>query len=230
MLRVRNLCVHRGQQLVLDHLSFQINQGSLVALVGPNGAGKTTLLHALETQLPVTSGSMELAGSPLTPPLARSQIALMPQRGTIDWSFPITVQDLVSLGRLSGRRPGCCDVDAALQRVGLAGLGRRRLDELSGGQQQRALLARTLLQPANLLLLDEPCAAIDPPSRTNLLQVMRQLCDSGLTLVVSSHDWGSDLDRYDQVLVLDRALLAQGPPETVRRSLGDLRVGHDCCG
>ena len=230
MLRVRNLRVHRGQQLVLDDLSFQINQGSLVALVGPNGAGKSTLLHALEGQLPVTSGYIELTGSPLTPPLARRQIALMPQRGTIDWSFPITVKDLVSLGRLSGRRPGCCDVDAVLQRVGLAGLGLRRLDELSGGQQQRALLARTLLHPANLLLLDEPCAAIDPPSRTNLLQVMRQLCDSGLTLVVSSHDWGSDLDRYDQVLVLDRALLAQGAPETVRRSLGDLRVGHDCCG
>ena len=68
------------------------------------------------------------------------------------------------------------------------------------------------------------------PSRTNLLQLMRQLCDSGLTLIVSSHDWGSDLDRYDQVLVLDRALLAQGAPETVRRSLGDLRVGHECCG
>jgi len=230
VLRVQNLCVHRGPQQVLEDVSFHIKPGSLTALVGPNGAGKSTLLHALEGQLPVTSGLMELSGSPLTPALARHHIALMPQRGAIDWTFPITVQELVALGRLLGRRPGCCDVEAVLQRVGLAGLGSRRLDELSGGQQQRALLARTLLQPASLLLLDEPCAAIDPPSRTNLLQVMRQLCDSGLTLVVSSHDWGSDLDRYDQVLVLDRALLAQGAPETVRRSLGDLRVGHDCCG
>jgi len=230
LLRVQNLCVHRGQQLVLEDLSFSIKSGSLTALVGPNGAGKSTLLHALEGQLLATSGLVELAGSALTPAVARREIALMPQRGAIDWSFPITVQELVALGRLLGRRPGCCDVEAVLQRVGLAGLGSRRLDELSGGQQQRALLARTLLQPAQLLLLDEPCAAIDPPSRTNLLRVMRQLCDAGLTLLVSSHDWGSDLDAYDEVLVLDRVLLAQGPPEAVRRSLGDLRVGHQCCG
>ena len=230
LLRVQNLCVHRGQQLVLDDVSFTIKSGSLTALVGPNGAGKSTLLHALEGQLPATSGLLELAGLALTPALARREIALMPQRGAIDWSFPITVQELVALGRLLGRRPGCCDVEAVLQRVGLAGLGSRRLDELSGGQQQRALLARTLLQPAQLLLLDEPCAAIDPPSRTNLLRVMRQLCDAGLTLLVSSHDWGTDLDAYDEVLVLDRALFAQGPPEAVRRSLGDLMVGHQCCG
>jgi len=230
LLRVQNLCVHRGQQLVLEDLSFSIKSGSLTALVGPNGAGKSTLLHALEGQLLATSGLVELAGSALTPAVARREIALMPQRGAIDWSFPITVQELVALGRLLGRRPGCCDVEAVLQRVGLAGLGSRRLDELSGGQQQRALLARALLQPAQLLLLDEPCAAIDPPSRTNLLRVMRQLCDAGLTLLVSSHDWGSDLDAYDEVLVLDRVLLAQGPPEAVRRSLGDLRVGHQCCG
>jgi zinc/manganese transport system ATP-binding protein len=154
----------------------------------------------------------------------------MPQRGEIAWHFPISVHELVGLGRLAAQRPGCCDVDAALQRVGLAGLARRRLDQLSGGQQQRALLARTLVQPARLLLLDEPCAAIDPPSRTELLRVMAQLRDAGLTLLVSSHDWGSDLDAYDRVLVLDRRLLADGTPQQVRHALGDLRVGNHCCG
>jgi zinc/manganese transport system ATP-binding protein len=129
----------------------------------------------------------------------------------------------VGLGRLVAARPGCCDVEAALQRVGLAGLAQRRLDQLSGGQQQRALLARTLVQPAQVLLLDEPCAAIDPPARTALLQVMGQLRDAGLTLLVSSHDWGHDLDAYDRVLVLDRQLLADGSPQQVRRALGDLR-------
>jgi zinc/manganese transport system ATP-binding protein len=131
---------------------------------------------------------------------------------------------------LVAARPGCCDVEAALQRVGLAGLAQRRLDQLSGGQQQRALLARTLVQPAQVLLLDEPCAAIDPPARTALLQVMGQLRDAGLTLLVSSHDWGHDLDAYDRVLVLDRRLLADGTPQQVRRALGDLRVGNHRCG
>lgn len=230
MLSVDQLCVRRGPELVLDQLSFTLQPGSLTALVGPNGAGKSTLLQALEGQLSLSEGSITWEGSPLTPALARQQLALMPQRGEIAWSFPITVRELVALGRLAAQRPGCCDVEAALQRVGLVGLARRRLDQLSGGQQQRALLARTLVQPARVLLLDEPCAAIDPPSRTELLRVMRQLSDAGLTLLVSSHDWGRDLDAYDRVLVLDRQLLADGTPQQVRQALGDLRVGNHCCG
>lgn len=230
LLSVDQLCVRRGPELVLDQLSFTLQPGSLTALVGPNGAGKSTLLQALEGQLSPSGGSISWEGIPLTPVLARQQLALMPQRGEIAWGFPITVRALVALGRLAGQRPGCCDVEAALQRVGLVGLAGRRLDQLSGGQQQRALLARTLVQPARLLLLDEPCAAIDPPSRTELLRVMRQLSDAGLTLLVSSHDWGRDLDAYDRVLVLDRQLLADGTPQQVRQALGDLRVGNHCCG
>ena len=229
-LAVHQLGVRRGSDLAIEAVSFALHKGSLTALVGPNGAGKSTLLQAIAGQLPLAAGSIELDGHPLTLPLARRQLALMPQRGEIAWGFPITVRELVGLGRLVAARPGCCDVEAALQRVGLAGLAQRRLDQLSGGQQQRALLARTLVQPAQVLLLDEPCAAIDPPARTALLQVMGQLRDAGLTLLVSSHDWGHDLDAYDRVLVLDRRLLADGTPQQVRRALGDLRVGNHRCG
>ena len=229
-LAVHQLGVRRGSDLAIEAVSFALQRGSLTALVGPNGAGKSTLLQAIAGQLPLAAGSIELDGHPLTLPLARRQLALMPQRGEIAWGFPITVRELVGLGRLVAARPGCCDVEAALQRVGLAGLAQRRLDQLSGGQQQRALLARTLVQPAQVLLLDEPCAAIDPPARTALLQVMGQLRDAGLTLLVSSHDWGHDLDAYDRVLVLDRRLLADGTPQQVRRALGDLRVGNHRCG
>ena len=230
MLSVSDVCVRRGERLALDRVTFALPAGSLTALVGPNGAGKSTLLQAIEGQLPLAGGCIELDGQPLSLSRARQQLALMPQRGEIAWTFPITVRELVTLGRLAAQRPGCCDVEAALQRVGMAPLAERRLDQLSGGQQQRTLLARTLVQPARLLLLDEPCAAIDPPSRTELLRVMRQLSDAGLTLLVSSHDWGTDLDAYDRVLVLDRCLLADGTPQQVRQSLGDLRVGNHCCG
>jgi zinc/manganese transport system ATP-binding protein len=229
-LAVQELGVRRGSDLAIEAVSFELQSGSLTALVGPNGAGKSTLLQAIAGQLPLESGFIKLDGQPLTLPLARRQLALMPQRGEIAWGFPITVRELVGLGRLVAARPGCCDVEAALQRVGLAALAKRRLDQLSGGQQQRALLARTLVQPAQVLLLDEPCAAIDPPARTALLQVMGQLRDAGLTLLVSSHDWGHDLDAYDRVLVLDRRLLADGTPQQVRRALGDLRVGNHRCG
>ncbi|MFM7436392.1 MAG: metal ABC transporter ATP-binding protein, partial [Vulcanococcus sp.] len=199
MLRVEGLSVRRGDGLALEQVSFALQPGSLTALVGPNGAGKSTLLQALEGQLQSAAGAILWEDQPLTPALARRQLALMPQRGEISWSFPITVRELVGLGRLAAQRPGCCDVEAALQRVGLTALAGRRLDQLSGGQQQRALLARTLVQPARLLLLDEPCAAIDPPTRTELLRVMGSLRDAGLTLLVSSHDWGPDLDAYDRV-------------------------------
>ncbi len=229
-LEVRDLSVRRGGERVLEGIDFALEPASLTALVGPNGAGKSTLLQAIEGQLPLEAGEVRLDGEMLTPRLARRQLALMPQRGEIAWHFPINVRDLVGLGRLAAARPGCCAVDAALQRVGLSGLADRRLDQLSGGQQQRALLARTLVQPARVLLLDEPCAAIDPPSRTELLGVMAQLRDAGFTLLVSSHDWGRDLDAYDRVLVVDRRLLADGRPAEVRRALGDLRVGNHHCG
>ncbi|MFM7312882.1 MAG: ATP-binding cassette domain-containing protein, partial [Cyanobium sp.] len=137
MLEGCELQVDRAGERVLDGLSFTLQPGTLTALVGPNGAGKSTLLQVLAAQLPVREGAIRLDGQPLTPALARRQLALMPQRGEIAWHFPISVRELVGLGRLAAQRPGCCDVEAALQRVGLAGLADRRLDALSGGQQQR---------------------------------------------------------------------------------------------
>ena len=108
----------------------------------------------------------------------------------------------------------------------------RRLNQLSGGQQQRVLLARALMQQSDVLLLDEPCSAIDPPSREHLLGVMRQQASSGQTLLVSSHDWGSALDSYDHVVVLDRRVLAAGSPAEVRDQLNDMAclMGSHCCG
>ena len=108
----------------------------------------------------------------------------------------------------------------------------RRLNQLSGGQQQRVLLARALMQQSDVLLLDEPCSAIDPPSREHLLGVMRQQASSGQTLLVSSHDWGSALESYDRVVVLDRRVLAAGSPAEVRNQLNDMAclMGSHCCG
>jgi len=227
-LSCRHLSYSYGQHRVLDHIDFHLRPGSLSALVGPNGAGKSTLLHLLQGQLQPSGGAVELDGVPVG--RCRKRIALMPQKGTIDWHFPITVAEFARLGRLSSSRTGCCDVDGALQRVGLEALAGRRLDQLSGGQQQRALLGRTLVQPADVLLLDEPCATIDPPSRQLLLGLMRQLSDAGLTLVVSSHDWGPALQSYDRVLVLDRVLRADGTPEEVQQTLNDVTMGNHYCG
>ena len=214
----QGLSVSYGNRVVVDDVSLTLEAGTLTALVGANGAGKSTLLHLLQGRLTPSAGNVVCDGMPIQS--CRERVVLMPQRGRIDWAFPITVREFVALGEIGQRSFGCCDREAALQRVGLESLANRRLDALSGGQQQRALLARTLVQPSRVLLLDEPCAAIDPPSREQLLVLMRQLADSGQTLLVSNHDWGSALDLFDRVIVLDSRVVADGPPEQVRRTLG----------
>ena len=210
-----------GEQIAIDGISFVLNNGSLTALVGPNGAGKSTLLHLLQGRLRLSSGAVQCNGS----------IALMPQKAAIDWSFPITVQQMVKLGQPSRQAstPHQC-VDSLLEQVGMNGMGSRRLNQLSGGQQQRVLLARALMQNASVLLLDEPCSAIDPPTRAHLLKVMRQQADRGQTLLVSSHDWGKALDSYDRVLVINKHLVANGTPSEVRSTITDMDgMMGDCC-
>ena len=204
----------------LSKVSLKLEQGTLTALVGPNGAGKSTLLSLLQGSSKPDQGEITVDGKPLRN--NRSQVALMPQRGKLNWSFPITVEGLVSLGRVNYSKSTCCELEAALQRVGISHLAKRRLDALSGGQQQRALLAKTLMNPAKIFLLDEPCSAFDPPAKEDFLLIIRQLADSGLTVFVSSHDWGTSLNSYDKVVVLDKIILASGNPEEVQEKLSSI--------
>ena len=223
VLSTTRLCFSYGGQKTVDNVDLQLKPGSLTALVGPNGAGKSTLLHLLEGRLKPSQGTINRSKS----------VGLMPQRAAIDWSFPITAEDMVELG--SPRKRGTTTTTRAnqlLDRVGMGSMGSRRLSHLSGGQQQRILLARALMQQTDILLLDEPCSAIDPPTREHLLKVMRDQAEAGQTLLVSSHDWGSALDSYDQVVVMDGQILANGSPNTVREKLSDLTcmMGSHCCG
>jgi zinc/manganese transport system ATP-binding protein len=219
-LAARDLSYSYGPKSTLECVDLELQPGTLTALVGPNGAGKSTLLHLLHGRLQPSGGTFECGGS----------IGLMPQRAAIDWTFPITVRDMVRLGQT--KRLGTTTAETLLERVGMKEMRGRRLNQLSGGQQQRVLLARALMQQSDVLLLDEPCSAIDPPSREHLLGVMRQQASSGQTLLVSSHDWGSALDSYDRVVVLDRRVLAAGSPAEVREKLNDMTcmMGSHCCG
>ena len=225
-LAARNLSYSYGPKTTLERVDLELQPGTLTALVGPNGAGKSTLLHLLHGRLQPSGGTFECCGS----------IGLMPQRAAIDWTFPITVRDMVRLGQTNKHGKdnslGTTTTETLLERVGMGEMRGRRLNQLSGGQQQRVLLARALMQQSDVLLLDEPCSAIDPPSREHLLGVMRQQASSGQTLLVSSHDWGSALDSYDRVVVLDRRVLAAGSPAEVRDKLNDMAclMGSHCCG
>ena len=204
----------------LSKVSLKLEQGTLTALVGPNGAGKSTLLSLLQGSSKPDQGEITVDGKLLSN--NRSQVALMPQRGKLNWNFPITVEELVALGRVNHSKSTCCELEAALQRVGISHLAKRRLDSLSGGQQQRALLAKTLMNPAKIFLLDEPCSAFDPPAKEDFLLIIRQLADSGLTMFVSSHDWGTSLSAYDKVVVLDKIILASGNPDEVQEKLSSI--------
>ena len=222
VLSTTELSFSYGGRKTVDKANLQLQAGTLTALVGPNGAGKSTLLHLLEGRLEPSQGSINCS----------KQIGLMPQRAAIDWSFPITAEDMVRLGMPSKRSTTIANQpDQLLERVGMGAMGSRRLSQLSGGQQQRILLARALMQQTDILLLDEPCSAIDPPTREHLLRVMRQQAEKGQTLLVSSHDWGSALDDYDQVVVMDGQILAIGSPSTVREKLSDMTcmMGSHCC-
>ena len=212
-----------GSRKTVDCVNLQLQKGTLTALVGPNGAGKSTLLHLLKGRLKPHKGSIQCSRS----------IGLMPQRAAIDWSFPITAQEMVRLGTASrSNRTSANHCDQLMERVGMGAMKSRRLSELSGGQQQRILLARALMQQTDILLLDEPCSAIDPPTREHLIRVMRRQAETGQTLLVSSHDWGKALDSYDQVVVMDRQILAHGSPNSVREKLSDMTymMGSHCCG
>ena len=223
VLSTTELSFSYGSRKTVDRVNLQLRAGTLTALVGPNGAGKSTLLHLLEGRLKPSQGTVN----------STKPIGLMPQRAAIDWSFPITARDMVRLGApRKGKTTAADHCDQLLERVGMGAMGSQRLNQLSGGQQQRVLLARALMQQTEILLLDEPCSAIDPPTREHLLKVMRDQAEAGQTLLVSSHDWGSALDSYDQVVVMDGQILANGSPDTVREKLSDLTcmMGSSCCG
>jgi len=201
----------------LVDVDLVVPRGTRHALVGSNGAGKSTLLQAAAGLLPIAAGRLEVLGGP--PGVAPHRVAYLAQRSSVDWSFPVSVRRLVLGGRYAHlgwlSRPGPRDrmrVEAVLDRLGIADLAERRIQALSGGQQQRALLARALVQGADLLLLDEPLSAVDAASRAVIEVVLDDLRDEGRTVVMATHDLGRYEADYDGVLYLAEGRSVRPPP------------------
>lgn len=191
----------------LREVSLRVPAGAGVALVGPNGSGKSTLLKAVAGLLPVASGEIRVYGNPVG--ACHHRVAYLPQRGEIDWRFPISVRRLVMTGRYVHlgwlKRPGRKDrevVSEIMEDLGLSPLAERQIGQLSGGQQQRALLARALVQDGDLLLLDEPLNAVDANTRETISKVLSELQQRGKTLVVATHDLASLASEFDGALYL----------------------------
>ncbi|MDY6940441.1 MAG: metal ABC transporter ATP-binding protein [Cyanobacteriota bacterium] len=223
MLEVCNLAVRYRQTWAVRDLSFSLQPGQLTGLLGPNGAGKSTVLKALLGLLPTANGTIRFNDRPLPTQLKR--VAYIPQRTQIDWDYPITVQNVVMMGRVRAtgwlRSPGRRSreiVREALTRVGMWDYRQRQIRQLSGGQQQRVFLARALAQQAELFFFDEPFSGIDKQTETILFEVFAELKAEGKTLLVVSHDLGDTLEHYDRILLLDRQLIAAGTQREVLTS------------
>ena len=212
----------RQSQYALEDISFQAGVGEQIAIVGPNGAGKSTLLKLIVGTLKPGQGQVRVFGHG---PSGHICIGYVPQRSQIDWSFPVTVEDVVMMGRVGQigmfrwpRRNDWKQVRRSLERVNASHLAKKQIGELSGGQQQRIFIARALAQQAELLLLDEPLSGLDIPSQDAIFEVLDSLRPDGVTVLVATHDLNMAAERFDRVMLLNRRIVAFGPGTAVLTS------------
>lgn len=217
-LAVHGLTVAYERKPVLWNVDLTVEEAAMVAVVGPNGAGKSTLVKAVLGLVTPLAGQVRVFGQPVS--RQRAAIAYMPQRESVDWTFPASALDVVQMGlygrvglgrRLTGahrRQARDC-----LERVGLGEFAARQIGELSGGQQQRVFLARALAQDAEIYFMDEPLAGVDAATEGAVLQTMRDLRQSGKTVIAVHHDLASVRRYFDRVVVLNVRVMAEGPVE-----------------
>lgn len=217
---VENLTVSYGPVPALLDVSLAIPAGQLVGVIGPNGSGKSTLIKAIMGFVRPDFGTVRLFGEPAEQ--AKGRVAYVPQRGAVDWDFPITVREVALMGRYGhvrwwrdltshDRRVA----DEALEMVRMSEFKDRQIGQLSGGQQQRVFMARAMAQGADILLLDEPFAGVDAATEKAILDVLERTKAAGRTLVVVHHDLATARDYFDSLVLLKQRLFGFGPPQTV---------------
>lgn len=215
---IKNLTVAYHQKIILDNLNFNLEIGSLMAIVGPNGSGKTTLLKSIMGLIPST-GSITIFEKPCNEQY--NKIAYIPQRSCIDWNFPLSVFDVVLMGCYGslkfGQRPKINDKERALKAIELVNLTDyidHPINELSGGQQQRIFLARALTQQADIYIMDEPFIGIDAITEKIILDIFLQLQKQGKTIFIVHHDLHTVKKYFNSVFFINRKEIASGPIQT----------------
>jgi ABC-type Mn2+/Zn2+ transport system ATPase subunit len=222
-----------GRRVALTDVSLDVQQGSLLAVIGPNGAGKSTLLKLIAGLLKPTAGRLTVLGGP--PGSAAREVAYLPQAEAVDWEFPVTVGEVVMMGRYArlgfGRQPGPVDrerVAAALETVGMADAADRQIGALSGGQRRRVFLARAIAAEPELYLLDEPVTGVDVTTQEELMDVLEGEARAGKTVIATTHDLICAAQRFHQAALINGRVVAQGPAELVldQRLLAETYGGH----
>lgn len=209
-----------GDRVALEHVSLAVEPGSLLAVVGPNGAGKSTLLKVMAGLAQPWSGRVQVLGGP--PGREARRVAYVPQAELVDWAFPVTVEDVVMMGRFPRlgpiRRPGTDDrraVRGALEQVQMDGHRGTQIGRLSGGQRRRVFLARALAAEPDVFLLDEPVTGIDATTQELLMDLLEAQAARGKTVVATTHDLACAAQRFQQVLAVNRTVIAYGPSQLV---------------
>jgi manganese/iron transport system ATP-binding protein len=230
---VEHVSAAYGRRIALDDVSLTVRQGSLLAVIGPNGAGKSTLLKLIAGLIRPTSGTLSVLGGP--PGSAARAVAYLPQAEAVDWEFPVTVGEVVMMGRYArlgfGRQPGSADRDrvaAALETVGMADAVDRQIGALSGGQRRRVFLARAIAADPELYLLDEPVTGVDARTQEELMDVLEAEARAGKTVIATTHDLICAAQRFQEAAFLNGRLVAQGPAELVldQKLLSETYGGH----
>jgi manganese/zinc/iron transport system ATP- binding protein len=214
---MRHVSAGYGGPDVIENVSLDLPAGSVTAIIGPNGSGKSTLLKAVLGLTPTLRGAVALGGRPIGE--QRARVAYVPQRELVDWSFPISAEQVVMMGRYRrigwARRPVRDDrqaVTEALAKVGMQHLADRQIGALSGGQQQRVFLARALVQDASVLLLDEPMTGVDRTTEELITELFEELRAAGGTIAYATHDLESAADSADYLCFINRRVIRFGPP------------------
>lgn len=220
---VKNLSVtYPDGKHALSDINVQLKGQQICALVGPNGAGKSTLFKSLMGFIKLTKGEITIQGQAIKQALKSNKVAYVPQSEEVDWDFPVLVEDVVMMGRYGHmgfmRHPKAADkkaVDDALLRMDITALRKKQIGELSGGQKKRVFLARSIAQDGQVILLDEPFSGVDVKTENMVIELMKQLKDEGRLLLVSTHDLGSVPLYCDEVILVNKYLLAQGKVKDV---------------
>ncbi len=221
-LDLQNVTIAYHGKIALHRASLKLAPGTICGLVGMNGAGKSTLFKAIMGFVKPDEGKVLVNGLPVKSAQKRSQIAYVPQSEDVDWNFPVNVEDVVMMGRYGYmnwlRSPKASDraiVHESLARVELSDLCDRQIGELSGGQKKRAFFARALAQQSPVLLLDEPFAGVDIKTEKLMINLLMSLRDAGHTILISTHDLSSITTFCDQVVLINRSILAYGETSEV---------------
>jgi ABC-type Mn2+/Zn2+ transport system ATPase subunit len=211
LIEARGLVAGYDGKAAISGVDFALRAGERMALLGPNGGGKTTLLRAILGELRPLAGDLRVA----------VRCATVPQTERSQLDYPVSALDVAAMGALSRlpwwRRPGRRDRETALralERVGLGDLADATFGKLSGGQRQRVLIARSLVQEARVLLLDEPFSGLDHPSADRLEALISALAAEGHGVMIATHDL-EQARRWDSVLCLNERQVACGAPDRV---------------